>query len=104
MNGHGPKLQSIMIDAGNTHFKQWHQSRRRTLDELESKGVLDSNFFNIRPPSSNPLQNGKSNLKSSQIMNPIDTPYSTVSTKAQYGIHSIFLYILSICIKYIQYI
>ena len=31
----------------NSHFKLWQKSRRDTLDELESKGVLSPNFFNL---------------------------------------------------------
>eukprot|EP01084_Bolivina_argentea_P069733 126823_1 len=46
------ELTSILIDPPNTHFKQWQQSRRRTLDELESKGVIDPNFFNLNSEGS----------------------------------------------------
>ncbi len=67
-------LNSILIDAGNTHFKQWQKSRRHTVDELESKGVFMSfNHFNsdgsnnsILPPIEPSIANAMSNLSSSR--------------------------------------
>jgi len=79
-------IQSIIIDPGNSHFKQWHQSRRRTLDELESKGVLDPDFFNF---DASKQQNGKVRMKSTGNDNMLGIHNADVlaaSTKAQHGL------------------
>lgn len=98
-------IQSIMIDPGNTHFKQWQQSRRRTLDELESKGVINKNFFNFNQQQNDHLKhkNGKIRIKNHDhhdTLQPIDTNIA-LSTKAQYGIQTIYNIYKSLTISYI---
>ena len=91
-------IQSIMIDPGNSHFKQWQQSRRRTLDELESKGVINKDFFNFHQNDTK-LINGKiqSQPDRHSTLQPIDTPYTASSTKAQYGMYfNLYTFILFI--------
>ena len=90
-------IQSIMIDPGNSHFKQWQQSRRRTLDELESKGVINKDFFNFHRNDTK-LSNGKIRIKPDrhETIKPIetrDTRYTNSSTKAQYGIQYIYIFL-----------
>eukprot|EP01083_Nonionella_stella_P318502 1164531_1 len=42
-----------LTNGTNDYFNQWHQSRRRTMDELESRGVLNPNYFNLASKNNN---------------------------------------------------